>query len=442
MSMRKDYYSFCSLFPPLSFFFLFLWQQELKMFGSICCQVRANLKRAATSSNGHPFSSTANRYFLFTLQNPDVLIKARVSSMFCSLSTASNNINSSSSDSSFVVGYLINSCGLSKNEALSVSKKIKLKPTSQPDSVVELFESYGFTKPHISKLITKHPSVLLSDPCKTLKPKLDFFKSKGLDGIELPNFILTYPRVLRPSLKGAMIPSFDIFKSIVHTNTDTIKILGRCTSWILGIYQLKKLMVNIELLRCEGVPPSNICKSLIRKPSGFIGDADKFKEIVEKVKRMGFNPLRTTFTIAIEGLVSMSEATWKMKLDAYKSWGWSEDQIQTAFRKGPHCMMASENKITAIMDFLVNEMGYDSSSIAETPVIFNNSLKERIIPRCSVIRILVSKGLIEGTIPLNVLSVMTDKSFSEKFVKPYEQEAPALMKVFQGQLSYQELLLK
>ncbi|RZC93896.1 hypothetical protein C5167_016590 [Papaver somniferum] len=79
-------------------------------------------------------------------------------------------------------------------------------------------------------------------------------------------------------------------------------------------------------------------------------------------------------------------------------------KIRTAFRKARHCMMASEKKITTIMDFLVNEMDYNSSTIAETPVIFNNSLKERII-------------------------LMTDKSFWNKLVKPYEQEAPALMKV-------------
>ncbi|RZC81903.1 hypothetical protein C5167_044469 [Papaver somniferum] len=190
-------------------------------------------------------------------------------------------------------------------------------------------------------------------------------------------------------------------------------------------------MVSLDLLRYEGVSQSTISKFLIAQPRAFIGDADKFKMIVEKVKGMGFDPLLTTFVVAIRGLVGMCEATWKSKVDVYKRWGWSEDQIQTAFRKSPYCMMYSEKKITAIMDFLVNEMGYDSSSIAETPAIFNNSLKERIIPRCSVIRILVSKGLIEETIPLNVLSVMTDTSFSDKYVKPYEQEAPALMKIFQ-----------
>ncbi|RZC81507.1 hypothetical protein C5167_044085 [Papaver somniferum] len=81
------------------------------------------------------------------------------------------------------------------------------------------------------------------------------------------------------------------------------------------------------------------------------------------------------------------------------------------------------------MDFLVNEMGYASSSIAESPGILTNSLRERIIPRCSVIKIFVSKGLTEEKISLRSLGKMTYKLFLDKFVIPNEQESPALIKI-------------
>ncbi|RZC76228.1 hypothetical protein C5167_000539 [Papaver somniferum] len=95
--------------------------------------------------------------------------------------------------------------------------------------------------------------------------------------------------------------------------------------------------------------------------------------------------------------------------------------------------MASEKKIMAVMSFLVNEMGYDSSSAAECPLVIDCSLKWRIIPRCSVIKILVSKGLIKELIPLRALSTMVDEAFLEKFVFKYEQQVPGLMKIFKGQ---------
>ncbi|XP_026418664.1 uncharacterized protein LOC113314112 isoform X2 [Papaver somniferum] len=142
----------------------------------------------------------------------------------------------------------------------------------------------------------------------------------------------------------------------------------------------------------------------------------------------------------IIGLASMNEANWKNKMDVYKRWGWSENHIQTAFRKYPGCMSASEKKIMAIMNFLVNEMGYESLSIAEYPTVINCSLKTRIIPRCYVMRILVSRGLIKEKIPISTMSTMLDESFLKKFVIKYEQEVPELMKVYRGQLNYQELL--
>ncbi|RZC82164.1 hypothetical protein C5167_044961 [Papaver somniferum] len=90
----------------------------------------------------------------------------------------------------------------------------------------------------------------------------------------------------------------------------------------------------------------------------------------------------------------------------------------------------------AVINFLVNEMGYDSSSVAQVPGVFNCSLKERIIPRCSVIKILVSKGLIKEMIPLSSVSAMVDEAFLKKFVSKYEHQVPGLLKMFE----YHQLL--
>ncbi|XP_026416103.1 uncharacterized protein LOC113311485 [Papaver somniferum] len=279
-----------------------------------------------------------------------------------STTTASNNANTSDSDSSFVVSYLINSCGLSESEAITASKKFNFKTTTKPASVLTLLKTYGFTQPDISKLINKYPSILSSDPHKTLKPKLDFFKSKGLSGPDLANFFSIDPTILKYSFDKVIIPSFDILESIVHSDQTVIKMIKR-NHWILSANRVKRVMVNLELLRNQGVPETKISDYLIRHPRVFTADADKFRKIVEKTKEMGFNPFNTIFLVAIHGLTSMTEANWREKKDVYKRWGWSEDQLQLAFRKNPRCMTASEKKIMEVMNFLVNEMGYDSSRV-------------------------------------------------------------------------------
>ncbi|XP_026427586.1 uncharacterized protein LOC113323483 [Papaver somniferum] len=423
------------------------------MFRYFLCKSGRNLKRATAIINGESSSSSslAAKYFPFTFQNRNVFVisKSRVTSVSYSFSTTTSNgsINvtsagsgsGSDSDSSFVVSYLIDSCGLSESEAITASKKLNFKTTSKPNSVVSLLKTYGFTESHISKLIPRYPSILSSNPHKTLKPKLDFFKSKGLYGFDLTNFISKEPLILARGFNNEIIPSFDILKSILHSDQNVIKMIKR-NCRILSSNHVKRLMVNLELLRNQGVPEPHISICLIRQPTVFSGDVAKFRKIVEKTKEMGFHPLNTRFLVAIQGLASMSEANWREKKDVYKRWGWSEDHIQTAFKKHPQCMTVSEKKIMEVMNFLVNEMGYDPSNVAECPLILDCSLKWRIIPRCSIIKILVSRGLIKKHISLSTLTTMVDESFVEKFVKKYEEEVPGVMKIFQGQLNYQQLL--
>ncbi|RZC90971.1 hypothetical protein C5167_028803 [Papaver somniferum] len=65
------------------------------------------------------------------------------------------------------------------------------------------------------------------------------------------------------------------------------------------------MMLNLELLRDEGVPQSNISRFLPQQPR--------------------------SFTM----LTGMSKSTWEKKMNAYKGWGWSEDVTMNAFKQQP-----------------------------------------------------------------------------------------------------------
>ena len=65
---------------------------------------------------------------------------------------------------------------------------------------------------------------------------------------------------------------------------------------------------------------------------------------------MDFNPLKIKFVLAVLALIKMTKSTWE-------KWGWTEEEILVVFKKNPWCMMASENKITGVMDILVNMVG-------------------------------------------------------------------------------------
>ncbi|OVA06459.1 Mitochodrial transcription termination factor-related [Macleaya cordata] len=394
--------------------------------------------------NGADHSTTTHPLSLLILQknqNPSLIIRVKSissssspSSSSVSISSSTNHTSSSSSSSSsFVVSYLINSCGLSEDKAISASKELHFETPSRPDSVLILLENKGFTKPYISKLITKRPTFLLADPHKTLKPKLDFFIARGLTGLDLAEVLSKDPVLLNTSLENQIIPTFAFLKSILHTDRNVITVIKRC-SWVLKHAPDRNMAPNIGFLRDQGVPESSISMLLMSSPNVLGTNADRFKVIIEEIKGMGFDPSKTAFVQAIQALTSMSKSTWEAKSRVYSRWGLSEDEIRTAFRKQPLCMMASEKKIMAGMDFFVNQMSYSPSYMAEHPLVLMYSLEKRIIPRCRVIRVLVSKGLVKKNLSITTVLKVAEKAFLKKYVIQYEQEVPELLKVYQGRL--------
>ncbi|MBA0849973.1 hypothetical protein Goshw_023592 [Gossypium schwendimanii] len=148
----------------------------------------------------------------------------------------------------------------------------------------------------------------------------------------------------------------------------------------------------MNVLRGIGVPESNILLLLNRQPRSLLYNPVRLKEIVEEVKGMGIDSSTTKFLAAVIALTSMSKSTLEKKFDVYRRWGWSDQEIREAFQRYPSCVTASEGKIMAIMDFLVNKMGYHSNLVAKQPSIFSQSLEKRIVPRALFARELLSLG--------------------------------------------------
>ncbi|XVE82107.1 hypothetical protein DITRI_Ditri15bG0120700 [Diplodiscus trichospermus] len=267
---------------------------------------------------------------------------------------------------SFTVSYLINKCGLSPESAFTASKFVKFETPDKPDSFVTVFKSHGFSEPQITSLIRKRPRVFLSDVNNTLLPKIEFFKSRGFSRRVLAKMLGNNPNILHSSSEKHIIPFFDCLGNLLKSDEAVIKAMTSFSR--IMTYDLNKYMFpNIEILRNYGVPESNIVKVLHSKPRTFLRSPVVFKENVEKVKEMGLNPTKMTFAVAVLVLNFMSKSMWDRKFYAYKNCGWSEKEIVDAFRKYPTFITVSEERIMKIMDFLVKEMGLQSSLIAKWP---------------------------------------------------------------------------
>ncbi|PIN05041.1 hypothetical protein CDL12_22416 [Handroanthus impetiginosus] len=169
---------------------------------------------------------------------------------------SSSDVNGDDSKQSFTISYLINSCGLSSEDAFSVSKKVTIKSPENPDSVLELLRNYGFTNADIHRLVTRLPNVLFSCPKKTLLPKLEFFRSMGVSLDVLARNLSTFPKMITRSLENYLIPSYDHLKGFFKYDKRAVSVFKRAPvafahGWQRGIWS------NIAILRERGIPESS-----------------------------------------------------------------------------------------------------------------------------------------------------------------------------------------
>ncbi|XP_075653367.1 uncharacterized protein LOC142623795 [Castanea sativa] len=336
-------------------------------------------------------------------------------------------ISNTSNQPSFTVSYLINTCGFSREGAISASKSVKFETPDKADLVISFFKHHGFSQTQISSIIRRYPPLLLSNPQKILLPKLEFFQSKGFTSSDIVMILTRSPNLLKRSLKNQIIPSFDFFKNLLGTDEKTV-IAVRRFSGILGEKVDTRVVTNVNLLRENGVRESGICTLITNWPRVITTNQVRFKEIVEEVKEMGINPLRRSFVQAVLAIRGMNKSTW----------GLSEDEILVAFAKNPSCFRASEDKIMRVMDFLVNKMGLEASLIVKRPTLITFSLEKRLIPRASAIQFLQSKGLVKKNFYLPTVFEYVEELFLRRYVLSNKEEASELLQLYKEKMDFPE----
>lgn len=190
---------------------------------------------------------------------------------------------------------------------------------------------------------------------------------------------------------------------------------------------------NIRMLIENGLIDSNIAR-LLRMHSKILSTSGILK-VVEEVKDLGFDPSRSLFAVGLLAKRTVNETRWKEKVDAFKKWGWSDEDVLQAFRKHPHCMLTSVDKINLVMSFWVDELGWDAKAIAKLPRLLGASLERRIMPRAFVVQYLLKKGLHKKKASLTTPLVVSDKLFLDRYIKHYKEESSYLLKLYEQKLN-------
>ncbi|KAJ4722219.1 Transcription termination factor like [Melia azedarach] len=260
---------------------------------------------------GHTTSSPASK--LLCLQKCASIINAKCKS---------SNANQHSS----TVSYLVNSCGLSLESAISASAYVPFETPEKSDAVLNLFKNLGFSKTQITNRTRRLPNVLLCSREKTLLPKIEFFHSKGISNPDIAKMLSVCPRLVRRSLENHLVPTFNYLSNFLQSSEKTIALIKRFPP-ILYRDAEHYLSPKVKVLLDIGVPQPNILKFIDFWPHLGLTCPKYFEKNAAIVREMGINPLRTQFVIAMGAKNVMSESRWEKKVDVYKRWGWSEEEV-------------------------------------------------------------------------------------------------------------------
>ncbi|KAJ9685260.1 hypothetical protein PVL29_017334 [Vitis rotundifolia] len=327
-----------------------------------------------------------------------------------SLSSSSSTLLSPS----YTAQFLVKSCGLLLDSAISISQKLNLDENKRQkhESVLEFLKSHGFSDTHIAKLVSKCPPILQAR-VDMLKLKIEYLHDSGFVGPVLHELIVSNPAILRRSLDKQIKPSFDFLKEFLETNEKIAAAIKR-ESWLLTFDLKRILKPNTFLLINEGVPHSRMSKLITLQPRVIMQHVDRMVYATERARSLRIKPTDPIYVTAIT------------------KFGFTEVEILKAIKRQPHFMACSEEKIKSLMNFYTNTMKLKPSAIATYPRLLLYSFDARIRPRFNVLNILASKKLLKKHKKIAWLLTQSEASFLTNYVIKYVDQVPDLMELYRG----------
>ncbi|CAM8888943.1 unnamed protein product [Rhodiola kirilowii] len=332
--------------------------------------------------------------------------------------------------SKITVDYLVNSCGLAKATAISAAQKIDIKEGSleRCGSIISFFREYGFSDAQLQKLVVKRPK-LLKVQLDNLRRKMQFLNESHLKGSNLIELLISNPVILTRGVKNQLGPSLELLMKYLGS-IEKVKMALKRSSWLLTINLNLSMQPNIDLLISEGVSLHAIQLMITNLPRAALQKTDTMAKAIEAVKELGIEPSSPIFIHAVCVRVGLSEATWNRKFDVFRSLGWADEEIVSAFVRAPLCLACSKEKIRAVTDFIVNTMKLSQAVIIAEPVFLMYSIESRYKPRFFVFSMLKSKNLLKDNLKSMQVIRITEKKFVEKYVIKYLDQVPDLMKTY------------
>ncbi|XP_066363625.1 transcription termination factor MTERF8, chloroplastic-like [Miscanthus floridulus] len=326
------------------------------------------------------------------------------------------------------VSYLV-SCGVSP--AVAAARKIRIRDTARADAVRALLHEYGFSDADVTRTVRIEPLLLTFDPDRTIRPKLDFFLSLGIQ----PRLLATEPHILARSLDRHIIPCVKFLRTILGSD-DNIRIAVSRVPRALMADLDSAMRPAVEAFLSQGLSKEAIAK-LFMIHMGMIKTSPKrIREAFHDLKALGFRVTDTGFLYAFRVICSLRRETWTRKVALFQSLGVSEADLLRAFKTQPTILLVGEETMKKKFKFFLDVLKVEIDDVMAQPLTLALSLEKNIMPRCAVLSMLMRAGKIERTQKLIPPLLSNSKVFSQRYVLRYAKEVPDVVKAFEGKIKF------
>ncbi|KAK8921587.1 hypothetical protein KSP39_PZI020362 [Platanthera zijinensis] len=322
----------------------------------------------------------------------------------------------------FITKFLINSVGLSSEEAAKASKSIThIKFPSQPDSVLDFFRKNGFTDSHIKRIVSLRSKLLCANVDSTLKLKFDALRKLGFTETQIIKLITANPFVLNYLKYCNVRPRVEFLRGFFGSNDDILKAFSNDTS-LLSCDLEKKIKPNIAFLRECQISDERICSALTKDKRIIGRNLSSLRSVAMRVIKLGVPCESGMFYSAFRCLCNVDSDAVDAKTKFLGSLGFSKAEVVSMMSRHPAILNLSAKNLRETVDFLVKEGGCTLSYLSRHPSIMSLSLTRRLIPRNYVMQLIREKGLLKKELDLYYIVTISERNFLEKFICSFQKK--------------------
>ncbi|VAI53456.1 unnamed protein product [Triticum turgidum subsp. durum] len=318
--------------------------------------------------------------------------------------------------------YLVETCGLTRAQALKASTKLShLKSPANPDAVLAFLAGLGLTGADVAALVAKDPRFLCAGVETTLSPVVVGLTGFGLSPSDIARLVSLAPGQFR---HRSVVSKLEYYLPLLGSIDNLLRPLkhGSC---FLGSHLERVVKPNVAFLRECGIGACDIAKLFIRMPRIIIGKPERVLGMVACAERIGVPCGSGMFRQALHAVAFLSEEKITAKVEQLKkTLRWSDADVGIAVSKLPTLLRRSKDVLQLKSEFLRSKVGLEPAYIAHRPAMLTYSLEGRLRPRYYVMRFLKENGLLSHGRDYYNMVVASEKVFVEKFICPHEQAAP------------------